>query len=81
MNDDLVRDVYERLGGIEAKLDDVRFIRDTANEAHRQAASAKHTALENEKDIERLTATIKWAISLIAPAIVSLAVAVLSILL
>lgn len=80
MEEELVREVYERLGGIDAKLDDVRQIRDTANEAKRMADLAQHIADDNEKDLERLGATIKWTISLVAPAVVSLAVAVISIL-
>lgn len=77
MHDDLVRDIYERLGGIQAKLDDVVTIRNTANEADKKASEANHKADENARAIEGLSATLKWAIGIIATILVPLTLFVL----
>lgn len=67
MQDDLVRDIYERLGGIQAKLDDVRAIRDTADAAQLGAKEALLKAESNARAIEKLEATNKWAIGIMIP--------------
>ncbi|WP_060210491.1 hemolysin XhlA family protein [Sporosarcina koreensis] len=69
MHDDLVRDIYERLGGIEAKLDDVRAIRNTADAAQLVAKEALLKAESNGRDIEKLESTLKWAIGIIIPVV------------
>lgn len=80
MNDEIMRDLYERLGGIEAKLDDVRAIRSTANEADKKADMASQIAKNNSKDIQRLISTLKWAFGLVASILVPVALAVLKII-
>ena len=80
MNEELTRDIYQRLGGIEAKLDDVRFIRDTANDAQKKAEMAQQTAEDNDKNLDNLTSTMKWAFGLIVPTIVSIAIAVITLI-
>lgn len=80
MNDEIMRDLYERLGGIEAKLDDVRAIRITANEADKKADIALRTTEENARDHYRLVGTLKWAFGLMASVLVPIAFAVLKIL-
>ena len=77
MNDDLVRDIYERLGGIQAKLDDVRAIRETAHEADKKADKALQQSDENARDIAGLSATLKWAIGIIASILVPVTLFVL----
>lgn len=77
MNDDLVRDIYERLGGIQAKLDDVVTIRNTANEADKKANEALQKSDENARNLAGLTSTMKWAIGLLASAVVPMAIFIL----
>lgn len=69
MHDDLVRDIYERLGGIQAKLDDVRAIRDTAEAAQLVAQEALLKAESNARAVEKLEATNKWAIGIMIPVV------------
>lgn len=45
-------DVYQRLGGIEAKIDDVKSIRVIADNAQATASRAEHKSDTNAKDIE-----------------------------
>jgi len=52
MNDELIRDIYQRLGGIEAKIDDVKSIRTTADNAQAVANRAEQKSDTNAKDIE-----------------------------
>jgi len=51
MNDELIRDIYQRLGGIEAKIDDVKSIRLVADNAQATANRAEQKADTNAKDI------------------------------
>lgn len=78
MDDNLTRDIYERLGGIEAKLDDVRQIRDTANRAEKEAEIAHRQSKVNSKDLEKLTGTIKWGFGLIVAVVIPISIAVLN---
>ncbi len=77
MNEDLIRDIYERMGRMEAKLDDVRAIRATSDEALATARKAEQATYNNRKDIEGLTATIKWGFGLVAGAIVPIVIFIL----
>lgn len=54
MNDELIRDIYQRLGGIEAKIDDIKSIRTTADNAQAVANRAEQKADTNAKDIEEI---------------------------
>lgn len=56
MNDDqsVVRDVYQRLGGIEAKIDDFRTVRETANQANATADQALALGQRNEAEIKEM---------------------------
>lgn len=48
----ILLDVYQRLGGIEAKIDDMKSIRTTADNAQTIANRAEQKADTNAKDIE-----------------------------
>lgn len=74
MNDDLIRDIYERLGGIQAKLDDVRAIRETAHTADKKASEALSKSEENARNLASINATMKWAIGLLTSAVVPIAI-------
>lgn len=52
MEDSLVRDIYQRLGGIEAKIDDFRTIRETANQASATAEQALTLGQRNEAELK-----------------------------
>lgn len=52
MNDELIRDIYQRLGGIEAKIDDVKSIRIVADNAQATANRAEQKSDTNAKNIE-----------------------------
>lgn len=47
-------DVYQRLGGIEAKIDDIKSIRITAENAKIIAQRAEHKADNNMQGIEKI---------------------------
>ena len=77
MNDELIRDIYERLGGIQAKLDDVRAIREVSHAADKKASEALQKSDENARNIANISATMKWAIGITASVVVPLAIFVL----
>jgi len=77
VNDELIRDIYERLGSMEAKIDDVRTIRDTAHSADKKADKALQKSESNTRDIENITSTMKWAIGLLTSAVVPMAIFIL----
>lgn len=56
MNDDqsVLLDVYQRLGGIEAKIDDFRAVRETANQANATADQALTLGQRNETAINEM---------------------------
>lgn len=76
-DNELIRDIFQRLGGIEAKIDDVRSIRDKVNEAHTIATQALQLALRHEAKFEKLqdeaNAQRRWLIATIASSALSLA--------
>lgn len=53
-NQSILLDVYQRLGGIEAKIDDVKSIRITADNAQTTAYRAEQKSENNAKDIEEI---------------------------
>ena len=75
MEDNLERDIYHRLGGIEAKLDDVRAIRQTANDAEATATQALRMAESHEDELKEMrqegNANRRWLIGTIAGSILS----------
>ena len=84
MNDDLIRDIYQRLGGIEAKIDDVKSIRITADNAQAIANRAEQKSDTNAKDIEDIrdeiaetkkeaNANKRWLIGTIITTVLALA--------
>ena len=77
MNEDILRDLYERMGRLEAKIDDVRSIRETADNAFRLAEKAIHMGEDNKNDIDKLSSTIKWAIGTIATILIPIVLFVL----
>lgn len=79
--DKLMLDIYERLGGIDAKLDNVNEIKRTAEEAYKVSHRAEQKADDAIEDLKSFTATTKWAIGICASGIVSLAIFVLGVVL
>lgn len=77
MNEDILRDLYERMGRLEAKIDDMRSIRETADNAFRLAEKAMLKSEDNEDDIKRLASTIKWTTGTILTALIPLILFVL----
>lgn len=53
-NQSILLDVYQRLGGIEAKIDDVREVRLTANEAKTTADTALLISEQNTQAISQM---------------------------
>lgn len=68
-------DVYQRLGGIEAKIDDFRTIRETANQASATAEQALTLGQRNEsaiKDMQTETNTNRrWLIGTVVGGVLS----------
>lgn len=77
----LMLDIYERLGGIDAKLDNVNAIKKTADIALTTANRAEQKADDALEDIASLSGTLKWGLGICASAIVTIAVFVLGIVL
>lgn len=75
MDDSLIRDIYQRLGGIEAKVDDIRAIRNTANDAQSTAQLALVTAERVDDDLKVMQAeqraNKRWLIGLIVTTLFS----------
>lgn len=75
-DNDLVRDIYQKLGGIEAKIDDVRSIRDTANEANTTAKTALRMAESHEEEFKEMrkesAINRRWLIGLIVTVSISI---------
>lgn len=77
MNDDqsVLLDVYQRLGGIEAKIDDFRTIRETANQASATAEQALTLGQRNEAELKDMRTETnnnrRWLIGTIITAVFS----------
>ena len=85
----ILLDVYQRLGGIEAKIDDVKSIRVTADEAKLIAQQAYQKAEVIEKDVEEIRSDIaesrrdatsnkRWLIGTVVGGILSMASVVIA---
>lgn len=61
MSDDLVRDVYERLGAIGEKLDGFNYIRDTANRAEDKADEALSSTKSAHHRLDKVDKIVFWA--------------------
>lgn len=70
MGEDLVRDVYERLGAIGEKLDSVNHIRDTANRAEDKADEALSSTKSAHKRLDNIDKVIWWASTTIIGAVI-----------
>lgn len=87
MEDSLVRDIYQRLGGIEAKIDDFRTVRETANQADATANQALRLAESHEDALKEMRSETninrRWLIGTVIGGVLStasLVVAIISIL-
>lgn len=60
MGEDLVRDVYERLGKIGEKLDGLNHIRDTANRAEDKADEALASTKSAHKRLDKFDKIVWW---------------------
>ncbi|KYG89144.1 hypothetical protein A0U40_14065 [[Bacillus] sp. KCTC 13219] len=78
MNEDLTRDVYTRLGVIEAKLDNINHIRDTAYRAEDKADEALASTKSAHHRLNKLDKIVFWAgTTIIGAVILALLAAVL----
>lgn len=71
-----VVEIFERLGSIEAKIDNINSIRDVAYDADKKAEQAVSQASNNMSHITRLENNFKWAVGLIVSIVVPIAVIV-----
>lgn len=69
MGEDLVRDVYERLGKIGEKLDGINYIRDTANRAEDKADEALSSTKSAHKRLDAVDKIIWWVSTTIIGAV------------
>lgn len=80
----ILLDVYQRLGGIEAKIDDVRQIRQTANEADAKADKALLLSEQNAEEISGMKSEAisqkRWLIGTVAGGVFSTASVVIAII-
>lgn len=77
MGEDLIRNVYERLGSIEAKLDGIGEVRSMATKAEEKAELAHSTAEESlastksaHKRLDKMDKIIWWASTTIIGAVI-----------
>ena len=77
-------DVYQRLGGIEAKIDDVRQIRKTATEADAKADKALLLSEQNAEEIDGMKSEAvvqrRWLIGTVAGGVFSTASVIIAII-
>lgn len=76
-DNNVMLNIYERLGGIDAKLDNVNAIKKTADNAYEIANRAEQKADDAQDDIKQLTSTMKWGIGICVSSIVTLGIFVL----
>ncbi|MCL1701638.1 hemolysin XhlA family protein [Lysinibacillus sp. Bpr_S20] len=70
MGDELVRNIYERLGGIEAKIDDIRDIRQTADNAKDIAEEALASTKSAHHRLNKIDKIVWWASTTIIGAVI-----------
>ncbi len=70
MGEDLVRNIYERLGAIEAKIDDVRDIRLTAENAEDIATKAMESTKSAHHRLDKIDKIIWWVATTIIGAVI-----------
>lgn len=70
MGDDLVRNIYERLGAIEAKIDDVRDIRLTAENAEDIASKALESTKSAHHRLDKIDRIIWWVSTTVIGAVI-----------
>lgn len=85
MNDQSVLlDVYERLGGIDAKIDDFRTIRETANRAEASAEQALTLSQRNEAELKDMRTETnnnrRWLIGTVIGGVLSMASVIVAII-
>lgn len=84
MDDTLERDIYHRLGGIEAKIDDFRAVREIASQADATANQALQLSKRNEAEIQEMRTETsnnrRWLISAIVGGILSMASVIVAII-
>ncbi|ASN68113.1 hypothetical protein 8F11_78 [uncultured Caudovirales phage] len=84
MEETLERDIYHRLGGIEAKIDDFRTVRETANQANATAKQALTLGQRNETEIKDMRTETsnnrRWLIATIAGSALSMASVIVAII-
>jgi len=86
MNDDqsVLLDVYQRLGGIEAKIDDFRTIRETANQASATAEQALTIGQRNEAELKDMRTETnnnrRWLIGIIITVVISVITTIIALL-
>jgi len=69
MGEDLVRNIYERLGIIETKLDSVNQIRETAHRAEDKADEALASTKSAHHRLDKLDKVVWWASTTIIGAV------------
>jgi len=69
-------EIYERLGSIEAKIDDIRGVREVAYQADRKAEQSLTLAETNAQHISRLENNFKWVFGLLASVLTPVALIV-----
>lgn len=83
-NQSILLNVYERLGAIEAKVDDVRQIRQTADNADAKADRALLISEQNSESISEMqkeaTAQKRWLVGTIIGGVFSTASVVIAVL-
>ncbi|WP_346235746.1 hemolysin XhlA family protein [Lysinibacillus telephonicus] len=70
MGEDLVRNIYERLGAIEAKIDDVRDIRLTAENAEDIATKAFESTKSAHHRLDKIDKIIWWVSTTVIGAVI-----------
>lgn len=69
-------EIYERLGSIDAKIDDIRGMREVAYQADRKAEQSLAIAESNAQHVTRLENNFKWVFGLLASVLTPVAMIV-----
>lgn len=71
-------EIYERLGRIEAKIDDIASIRDMTVKTDRKVEQALAMADSNQEHIRRLENNMKWLFGILVSVVTPLAVIIIN---
>lgn len=77
MNEDLLREIVERLVAIETRLEDIVKIKDTVEHLKTNIVELKEKDKQQERDINELRDTNRWLVRAVIGGIITVALGVI----